>query len=240
MPAARCPRPDARGPIPAGHTAATPLHRRFRPTATDKPYAGPMVVGAKPAKGSGPSREGTGSPRFDAALNRVLSLSYRPELTVSRSPGPTRLAPHSFALTGEANLGDTQIATARLVVLHDPAGQESWQGTIRVVAYVDADVDLEVAADPLLPEVGWSWLREALDENGAAAAAVGGTVTQVASRSFGVMEHREPEGRLQVRASWTPLAMDDLPRHASAWARLIALASGLPESSDIGTIVRRN
>ena len=54
-------------------------------------------------------------------------------------------------------------------------------GTTRVIAYIDADVDLEVAADPVLPEVGWAWLNEALTESDASADALGGTVTQVFS-----------------------------------------------------------
>ncbi|MDP3973007.1 MAG: DUF3000 domain-containing protein [Candidatus Nanopelagicales bacterium] len=195
-----------------------------------------MTAGAKSSRGSRAGTDGTGSPRFDAALGNVLALSYRPELTITESPGPARLAPHSFALTADAHLADAHLASARLVVLHDPNGQDTWQGTLRIVAYIDADVDLEVAADPMLPEVGWSWLQEALDEYGASAAAIGGTVTQVASRSFGVMGHRPPEGRIQVRASWTPRSMDDLPNHAGAWARLIALAAGLPESSDVSSI----
>jgi len=127
----------------------------------------------------------------------------------------------------------------RLVVLHDPAGQPTWEGTTRVIAYIDADVDLEVAADPVLPEVGWAWLNEALTESNADAQALGGTVTQVFSRSFGVMESREPEGRLQVRASWTPTDPSQLIPHARAWALLTASACGLtPNSEGVTNLIR--
>ena len=65
-------------------------------------------------------------------------------------------------------------ADGRLVVLHDPDGQDVWDGDTRCVAFVQADVDLDIASDPMLPGVGWSWLMEALDVAGAEYAAAGG------------------------------------------------------------------
>ena len=49
---------------------------------------------------------------------------------------------------------------------HDPDGDEAWGGVLRVVAYVRVELDHELASDPLLPEVGWSWLTEALEQSG--------------------------------------------------------------------------
>ena len=54
------------------------------------------------------------------------------------------------------------VATGRLVLLHDPAGQDAWDGTLRLVTYVTAELEPELASDPLLPAVGWSWLTDAL------------------------------------------------------------------------------
>ena len=99
------------------------------------------------------------------------------------------------------------------------------------LALLDADVDLEVASDPMLPEVGWAWLMEAMEEAESHATAIGGTVTQVNSRSFGVMDERAPEGRLQVRASWTATTFDLVP-HARVWALLTSAACGLAPSSE--------
>ena len=56
-----------------------------------------------------------------------------------------------------------ELGTGRFVLLHDPAGHETWNGTFRVVTFVRAAVEPEVAADPMLPSVGWSWLVEALE-----------------------------------------------------------------------------
>lgn len=181
-------------------------------------------------------------PGFARALEAVRQLTYRAEFLVREAPAPARLAPFGFAQTVEVEHGPDRdvIATGRLVILHDPVGQASWEGTTRVVAYVDADVELEVAADPVLTDVGWAWLNEALDDSEADAHALGGTVTQVSSRSYGVMDTRPAEGRIQVRASWTPSDPDDLAAHARAWALLTASACGLsPASPGVASMMRR-
>ncbi len=176
---------------------------------------------------------------FSRGLGELRRLQYRVEFIVREAPAPTRLAPFGFAQTVDVDLNGTLAGSGRLVILHDPAGQPSWEGNTRAIAYVDADVDLEVAADPMLPEVGWSWLIEALDEARADSCALGGTVTQEASRSFGVMDDRLPEGRLQVRASWTPSDPGDLVPHARAWALLMASACGLAPASDgVSSLIR--
>ena len=178
-------------------------------------------------------------PAFAAGLESLRRLQYRAEFTVREAPAPARLAPFGYAQTVDVEIGEDLVGSGRLVVLHDPAGQPTWEGTTRVIAYIDADVDLEVAADPVLPDVGWAWLNEALTESNAEADALGGTVTQVFSRSFGVMESREPEGRLQVRASWTPADPSTLIPHARAWALLTASACGLtPNSEGVTNLIR--
>ena len=58
------------------------------------------------------------------------------------------------------------------------AGHAAWEGTLRLVTYVTAELDAEMAGDPFLPEVGWSWLTDALDHNGAHYKAAAGTVTR--------------------------------------------------------------
>ena len=97
------------------------------------------------------------------------------------------------------------VGTGRIVLLHDPAGNDAWDGTFRCVAYARAEIDPEMANDPLLGEVGWSWLTEALAAHGAEYAAPSGTVTKVSSESFGSMADEETTAQLEIRASWTPV-----------------------------------
>ena len=75
----------------------------------------------------------------------------------------TVIAPFASALSADVTVDGDDVGTGRLVLLHDPAGNDAWEGTFRCVAYARAEIDPEMANDPLLAEVGWSWLSEALD-----------------------------------------------------------------------------
>lgn len=164
---------------------------------------------------------------FTTALESLRSVTFRPEITVSETPAPARLAPHSVALLGEVVVGEDELASGRFVLLHDPDGQEPWGGTFRVVSFVRASVEMEMAADPLLTEVAWSWLLEALDDRGAAWTAPSGTVTRTASQSFGSLQDRPPVGEVEIRASWTPRD-PVLGPHLGAWSDLLSHLGGLP------------
>ena len=154
-------------------------------------------------------------------------MRYRPELSVEESPAPQRLAPHAVALTAEFVEGDEELASGRLVLLHDPDGVESWGGDFRVVTFVKAVLEPDLAADPLLTGVAWTWLQEALEPAGPRAA-LGGTVTRVMSESFGTIGERDVSGQVEIRASWTPLcAPAEIGAEAEAWAALLAQAAGL-------------
>src|SRR5205085_10005377 len=126
---------------------------------------------------------------FAAAVASLRPVRLRAEIKLAEAPAPQRLAPFAIALTAEVvdNSG-TDIATGRFVVLHDPAGQEAWLGTTRIVAYVRAELEPEMAADPFLAEVAWTWLTEALNRRVPHdSRAAGGTVTRVSSECYGSM-----------------------------------------------------
>ncbi|GAA2781239.1 DUF3000 domain-containing protein [Crossiella cryophila] len=164
---------------------------------------------------------------FRQAVAALRSMHPRPEVELGEVRAPQRLAPWSFALSAEANGPAGELATGRLVLLHDPDGAEAWDGVLRLVAYVRAELDTELAADPLLPAVGWSWLTEALELSGAAFTALGGTVTQTSSARFGDISGPSSTHDLELRASWT--ARDtELAAHAEAFCELLSSASGLP------------
>jgi hypothetical protein len=165
---------------------------------------------------------------FRSALASLRRLRVRPEVTLEETPAPQRLAPYSVALSADVRSGDDEIGSGRLVLLHDPAGHDAWEGTSRLVTYVRADLDAEMAADQLLPAVGWTWLLEALDRHEVRYAAASGTVTRMTSESFGAMAGRPPAADIEIRASWTPLD-DDLAPHLAAWCDLLCATAGLPE-----------
>jgi hypothetical protein len=173
---------------------------------------------------------------FRAAIAQLRGARLRPEVFCEEMPAPQRIAPFASALSADVTLDGDDIGTGRLVLLHDPAGNDAWEGTFRCVAYTRAEIDPEMANDPLLAEVGWSWLTEALLAHGAAYVASSGTVTKVSSESFGSMSEEDPSAQLEIRASWTPvpgigLGQDgalDLGPHVEAWGELLCTASGLP------------
>lgn len=164
---------------------------------------------------------------FERAVAGLRGAAPRPEIQLEEMPAPTRLAPYAFAVGATVLRDDDEVATGRLILLHDPAGHEAWSGTLRLVTYVTAEIEPEMATDPLLPAVGWSWLTDALDAYGAHYQAAGGTITQTASTRFGDLAGQPPAADIEIRASWTPLDADLQP-HLTAWCALLGSTAGLP------------
>jgi hypothetical protein len=165
-------------------------------------------------------------PAFRSALAGLTAVKLRPEIVVQELPAPQRLAPYAIALHATAMSGEEELAEGRLVLLHDPAGQEVWAGDTRCVAYVQAEVDPEIASDPLLAGVGWSWLIESLDAAGALYSAEGGTVTRTTSERFGALTDHPVACDVEIRASWSPSG--DLGPHLVAFGEVLCVAAGLP------------
>jgi DUF3000 family protein len=183
------------------------------------------VSGSRAAR---PTGDEVQPPLFAAAVAALMAVRPRPEIVLSAVRAPQRLAPWAYALAGEL-VGPDELpeATGRLVLLHDPDGHETWGGVLRLVSYVRAELDGGLAGDPMLPEVGWSWLTEALDTARASYAALGGTVTQTTSARFGDITGPRLAHDIELRASWTALDAD-LTAHGQAFCTLLATAAGLP------------
>ena len=178
------------------------------------------------------SRTVTGreSPEFARALEELHHARLRPEVRLTEVPAPQRIAPHAVAMTADVldpRDHEEELASGRFVLLHDPSGPEPWGGEWRAVTFVRAELEAEFASDPLLGEVGWTWLTDALDQRGIAYAAPAGTVTRVVSESFGGLSDRPPSVEIEVRASWTPLG-PDAGEHLAAWSDLLCTVAGLP------------
>ncbi len=164
---------------------------------------------------------------FRTAISSLLATTVRPAARVERIRPPQRLAPWSFALAIDIVAAGHDSATGRLVVLYDPDGSEAWDGELRLVGYAQADLAADMAGDPLLPAVSWSWLTEALEQRGAAHTAVGGTVTQTTSTRFGDVHGPTSTTQLELRGSWTATSTELSP-HLLAFVDLLCIAAGLP------------
>lgn len=167
---------------------------------------------------------------FQEAVAQMHGARLRPEVLCEQMPAPQRIAPYATALSADVTVDGEDIGTGRIVLLHDPAGNDTWNGTFRCVAYARAEVTPELAADPFLAEVAWTWLVEALEAHGADYTAPSGTVTKVASESFGGMAEEGGSAQLEIRASWTP--QGDVGPHVEAWGELLCTAVGLEPVPD--------
>lgn len=157
---------------------------------------------------------------------------------------PRKLAPYSHAIglevdrlsggvsgTGGDDGGEAAVPTdsegdafGRLILLHDPDGAEG-PGMMKLVAYIQADLEPVVAEDPMLPEVAWDWLTEGLA--GSAFSDLGGTVTATASSRFGDIGGPANAFQIEMRASWSA-ADADLSAHVTAFSQVLSNVAGLP------------
>jgi Protein of unknown function (DUF3000) len=162
---------------------------------------------------------------------RDAVTEVRDDIEFEDWPAPKRLAPHAVAFAATAYRDGTEAGTAKLMLLYDPAGHDAWTGTFRVVVQVSADVEEEMAADPLLGEVGWSWLTDALDLHSPGYLAPSGTVTRVITEGYGTKEDEPLATAFELRASWCPgddEIDDEICGAVLAWTDVLAAAAGLP------------
>ncbi|CAJ1505775.1 DUF3000 domain-containing protein [[Mycobacterium] burgundiense] len=174
----------------------------------------------------------------------MSDVAVRPEIELGPIRPPQRLAPYSYAVGAEVKQPDLAVvpeqsegdAFGRLILLHDPDGADAWSGTMRLVAYIQADLDSSEAVDPLLPEVAWSWLVEALESRSEQFTALGGTVTSTTSVRYGDISGPPRAHQLELRASWTALT-PDLGTHVQAFCEVLEHAAGLPPDgvTDLGS-----
>jgi Protein of unknown function (DUF3000) len=167
---------------------------------------------------------------FRAGLADAAGYGGEESFAVEDAPAPRRLAPYAVAAAATVQRDGAEVASGRLILLYDPDGQQGWPGVFRLVAYVRADVEPEVAADPLLGEVGWSWLTEALTSHAPDYQAESGTVTRVVTEGFGIKQDELPMTSFELRASWSPgddPGDDDIAAHVAAWCACLAASAGL-------------
>jgi hypothetical protein len=184
--------------------------------------------------------------QFKKVTSLLSNFKPRSEITLDEIPAPQKLAKFAYALSADVSnglLGDDEreLANGRFVILHEPGGQDTWEGEFRCVTFMNADLETTEAEDPTLPEHGWNWLLKALDENGCHIAAPSGTVTRAISHSFGKLSTASDGGEIEIRASWTALisSPDDLVSHLEAWCNLLAEISYLqPIPEGVATFKR--
>ncbi len=175
---------------------------------------------------------------FRDAVAAMNSATVRAEIELGPIRPPQRLAPFSYALGAEVKQPELDMtaersddlageAFGRLILLYDPDGLDAWDGTTRLVAYIQADLDSQEAVDPLLPEVAWSWLADALAARAEHVTALGGTVTATTSVRYGDISGPPRAHQLELRASWTATT-PAIATQVEAFCEVLEHAAGLP------------
>ncbi|OIN80632.1 hypothetical protein BST29_07290 [Mycobacterium malmoense] len=209
--------------------------------------APPACGGRERRRGAAPLTSAEPAP-FREAVAAMNTVTVRPEIELGPIRPPQRLAPYSYALGAEVKHPDREVipersegpnneeAFGRLILLYDPDGADAWDGTIRLVAYIQADLDPTEAVDPLLPEVAWSWLVDALEAHTEHFTALGGTVTATTSVRYGDISGPPRAHQLELRASWTATT-PEVGVHVKAFCDVLEHAAGLPPTgvTDLGS-----
>lgn len=175
---------------------------------------------------------------FVRAATSLIAATVRAEVSVEIIPSPTRIAPHSAAVSGEvlaSGNSESLHGTGRLILMHDPDQIAAWGGAFRIVCFAQAPLDSDIALDSMLSEVTWSWLTDALAASEAGYSNASGTATRVLSRGFGELADQGESAHIELRASWSP-GGNDMSGHVQAWATLLCMLAGLPPTSDAVSI----
>lgn len=170
---------------------------------------------------------------FDSARAELRETAFRGDIVVHEIASPQGLAPFAFALAADVRPdehGESVYGTGRFILMHDPEAPGAWGGAWRIIIFAQAPLETEIGTDPLLADVTWSWLVDALDSRDAVYHSPSGTSTKTLSRGFGGLAVEGDGAQIELRASWTP----DGPfrPHVEAWAELVGMLAGLPPGSE--------
>jgi hypothetical protein len=179
-------------------------------------------------------RPPTSPPSFESAAADVRAIVFRDDLSVREIPAPTGLAPESLALAGDVRPEqegvDSAYGTGRFILLHDAAEPAAWEGAWRIVCFAQAPLEPDIGVDPMLADVAWSWLVDALGSRAARFHSASGTATKTLSKGFGSLAAEGEGAQIELRASWSP-AGSMIP-HVEAWSELVCMLAGLPPGSE--------
>lgn len=171
--------------------------------------------------------------QFERAAGELRDTVFRDDIVVREIPAPQGLAPHAIALAADVrpdDHGDSVYGTGRFVLLHDPEEPNAWGGAWRVITFAQAPLEPEIGTDPLLADVTWSWLVDALESRDAVYHSASGTSTKTLSKGFGGLSGEGDGAQIELRSSWTPET--PFRPHVEAWAELVGMLAGLPPGSE--------
>ena len=73
-------------------------------------------------------------------VEHLRTITPRSEIILEEVPAPQKLATYSFAFTADVSAQphldsseSDEVASGRFVILHEPGGQDTWEGEFRCV-----------------------------------------------------------------------------------------------------------
>ena len=197
-----------------------------------------MVVRQETRPGAGAADE---PPEFVAAVATMRAARLRPEIHCEEMPAPQRIAPFAAALSADVTVDGEEIGTGRIILLHDPLGNDAWDGEFRCVAYARAEIDVELITDPMLAggrlDLAHRRPRRARRD---LPHGVGHSDTRGDGelRGDGRGQRRRTAGDPRLVDAGRPVAASelgadlDIGPHVEAWGELLCTAVGLPPVPD--------
>lgn len=171
---------------------------------------------------------------FANVAEQVRAIEFRGDLSVREIPAPTGLATNALALAGDVRPEDEGVdsayGTGRFILLHDPDEPAQWNGPWRIVCFAQAPLESDIGVDPMLADVAWAWLTDALESRRAGFHSASGTATKTLSKGFGSLASEGDGAQIELRASWSPEGA--IAPHVEAWAELVCMLAGLPPGSE--------
>ncbi|MFG6502157.1 DUF3000 family protein [Microbacterium sp. P05] len=171
---------------------------------------------------------------FARAVDELRATPFRDDLVVREIAAPNGLAPEALALAADVRPDETGIDSpygiGRFILLYDPEEPDPWGAPWRIVCFAQAPLETEIGSDPLLADVAWSWLVDALASRGAAHHSASGTATKTLSKGFGSLASQGDGAQIELRASWSPEG--PIGPHVEAWAELVCMLAGLPPGTE--------
>lgn len=178
---------------------------------------------------------------FLTALSALRDVPTPPNLALEEIQAPFSVAPFAASLSGEvlrknrSQNTDDILAHGNFSIFYSPTVVTEWEAKFRIVSIVRAEIDKEMAVDPMIYEVARAWLHDSLTQSTARFNCLRGTVTQVMSQSLIGSDADEQESQLEIRSSWSPLPQNndgqvdwELGLHLESWINLLFATSGSP------------
>jgi len=186
--------------------------------------------------------------QFREAVAAMNATTVRPEIELGPIRPPQRLAPFSYALGAEVRHPETAIvpersegdAFGRLILLHDPDGAEAWDGTMRLVAYIQADLDSSEGRRPAAARSGVELACRGAGGAGRTRHPRWAAPSPPPRRcATATSPGRRAPHQLELRASWTATTLE-LGPHVQAFCEVLEHAAGLPPDgvTDLGSRTR--